>query len=365
MAFSFFYGRLSLDGDGMFEIFEGVLNKYNGSEKKIILPTAVSAIGEFAFYNCTTIEEIIFHENITSIGQFAFYGCEKLKEVHIPENCTLIGAGAFSCCYMLEKVSLPSQLRTINKSTFYRCRSLKNIELPDWITHIDRGAFEGCTSLSDIILPLQLKSIGSTAFADCTCLKSITLPNKVTTLGDKVFLRSKNIEEITISSQLQEVGLAAFQTFGKVKFVSNDTFTLKPKMFDEHYMFNVVQKNTGNYQFVNSYMPKLNFNEWKPIAKVMLLVNYLESIDLYDENHFYKGYLEEYKDEVIQYLIEEKRFTPLNKALDQQLFKSSDIEPYFEKVTDREQKAILLDYKNKETTPTSFDDLDDLLSDLF
>ena len=348
----------------MFEIFEGILNKYNGTDKKVIIPLEVKAIGEFAFYNCTDIEEVILHDDISSIGQFAFYGCENLKAVIIPENCTLIGAGAFSCCYALEDITLPSQLRTINKSTFYRCRSLKKIELPDWVTIIDRGAFEACTHLENITLPSQLKTIGATAFADCTSLKSIVLPDKVKTLGDRVFLRSKNIEEIRISTQLQEVGLAAFQTYGKVKFVSNDTFVLKPKMFDEHYMFNVVQKNTGNYQFENSYLPNLDFNEWKPIAKIMLLVNYLESLDLYDDNHFYKECLEEYKDDVIQYLIEEKRFIPLNKGLEKQLFKSNDIEPYFEKITDREQKAKLLEYKNQESQ-SGFDDLDDLLSDLF
>ena len=350
----------------MFEIFEGVLNSYTGNEEYIVIPQEITSIGEFAFYNNTSIKKVILHDKITSIGQFAFYGCENLETMMIPESCTLIGAGAFSCCYALKEIQLPSLLRTLNKSTFYRCYGLKEVTLPDWVTVIDRGAFEGCKNLERVKLPAQLKTIGATAFCDCVKLKNVELPERLYKIGDKAFLRCHSLKELVLPSSMQEVGMAAFQTYGKLRFIGNDTLLLKPKMFDEHYMFDVVQKNAGNYQFENSYFPCVNFNEWKYVGKINLLVNYLESYDLYDENHFYKTKLIEMKDAVISHLVQEKRFACLNKGIDEGLFKTIDIDPYFEKIMDREQKAKLLDYRNKELqSSNTFDDLDDLLDDLF
>ena len=56
--------ELNVDGDYMFEIFEGVLNKYNGEDKIVVIPQEVNSIGEFAFYGCLEIEKVILHENV-------------------------------------------------------------------------------------------------------------------------------------------------------------------------------------------------------------------------------------------------------------------------------------------------------------
>jgi len=350
----------------MFEIFEGVLNKYNGNEKEAVIPLEVTSIGEFAFYSCLAIEKVVLHDKVNSIGQFAFYGCENLKEINLPESIELIGAGAFSCCYSIEEMKLPQNVRTLNKSTFYRCRSLKHIILPDTIYHIDRSAFGFCKALESIQLPAFLKSIGNTAFENCTSLKKIELPQYVKSLGDKVFLNCENLREIKLSEQLNQAGLATFQTYGKISIIANNHFMLTPKMFDEHYMFDVVSKNVGNYQFINSYLPCVNFDVFKPVAKVMLLVNFLETYDKHENKEMYLSHLNTMKIAVTEYLVKEKRYIPLNKALELELFTSNDLEPYFEKITDREEKAKIMEYKNKETnTSSGFDDLEDLLDDLF
>mgnify|MGYP003310355670 CR=1 FL=1 len=39
----------------MYEIFEGVLNSYTGSEEHIVISKEITAIGEFAFYNNSII----------------------------------------------------------------------------------------------------------------------------------------------------------------------------------------------------------------------------------------------------------------------------------------------------------------------
>ena len=355
-----------MDGDFMFEIFEGVLNKYKGNEKEVIIPNEVKSIGEFAFYGCLEITKVVLHSEITSIGQFAFYGCEHLEIIENLEFVSLIGSGAFSCCYSLYDFQLSNKLSVINKSTFYRCRNITSITIPEFVSTIDRGAFGFCTSLNEVKFNLRLKVIGETAFEGCTALKSLLLPDTVQKIGKKAFYNCSNLKELVLSEQLKEVDMAAFETHGKIKITSTGNILLKPKMFDEHYMFDVVQKNTGNYQFENCYFPFVFFNEWKPVAKIMLLVNFLETYPLHKGNNSYLDKLKEYKEAVISLLIKEKRFVPLNTALEEGLFKSIDIEPYFDSITDREQKAKMMEYRNKEVqNNNTFASLDNLLDDLF
>lgn len=350
----------------MFEVLDGVLTKYNGNEKEVIIGDEITSIGDFAFYNCLTLEKVVILDGTTSIGEFAFYGCEHLKEVIIPDSVQLIGAGAFSCCYELTEITLPKNLRTINKSLFYRCRQLKKTIIPHGVSSMDREAFGYCSSLEEIELPDGLKSIGNTAFEYCTSLTKLSLPDTVVSLGNKVFYGCENLRHLTLSKQLKEVGLAAFETHSHLSIISNDTLLLKPKMFDEHYMFDVKSKNEGNYQFENSYLPCINFNEWKSVAKVILLINFLETYHQHENKDMYINALQTMKSEVIHALVTDKRFDALNQALDEKLIVSSDMEPYFDKITDREEKAKLLEYKNKENKSNDgFLDLDNLLDDLF
>ena len=350
----------------MFEIFEGVLNKYNGEDKIVVIPQEVNSIGEFAFYGCLEIEKVILHENVNSIGQFAFYGCEHLETIENLEHVSLIGSGAFSCCYALKEFKLSKKITILNKSTFYRCRSLQSITIPEFVSTIDRGAFGFCHLLSEVNFNNRLKTIGETAFEGCNSLTHVDLPDSVQKIGKKAFYNCVNLKELNLSINLKEVEMAAFETHSKIKIISKGSMILKPKMFDEHYMFDVVQKNAGNYQFENSYFPNVIFKEWKPVAKIMLLVNFLETYHMHQEKNSYQEKLEEYKDSVISLLIKEKRFIPLNIGIEEGIFNSNDLEPYFDMVTDREQKAKMMEYRNKEVqNNNSFASLDNLLDDLF
>ncbi len=350
----------------MFEIFEGVLNKYSGNDKVVEIPSTVTSLGDMAFYDCASVEKVIIGDHVSSIGNFCFYGCENLKEVVISDNCQMMGAGCFSSCFQLTEVTLPKTLRTLGRSIFYKCKKLKQITLPGTIQTIDKGAFGFCESLEEIVLPQALKSIGDEAFANCLHLKAIELPRGVKTLGTKVFLNCSQLRKIVLSESLESVGLACFQTYGQMELVANDTLELKPKMFDEYYMFNVASKNKDNYMFTNSYIPCVDFKDWKPVARLMLLVNFFETYDMHSNKENYLQLLNDLKDEVVSYCIKEKRFDALNQGLQLELINSMDVEPYFEFITDREQKAKIMEYKNKETkNNSSFDDLDSLLDDLF
>ena len=46
----------------------GVLTRYKGDDREVIIPDNVTAIHDFAFKDCTSITSIIIPEGVTKIG---------------------------------------------------------------------------------------------------------------------------------------------------------------------------------------------------------------------------------------------------------------------------------------------------------
>ena len=133
----------------------------------------VTSIGEYAFYSCSSLTEVIIPEGVQSIGNYAFDECSSLTEIVIPEGVKSIGDFAFRGCSSLTEIVIPEGVTSIEVGTFYGCSSLTEIVIPEGVTSIGSSAFEDCTSLTEIILPDSVTSIGGWAFGDCTSLTGI------------------------------------------------------------------------------------------------------------------------------------------------------------------------------------------------
>lgn len=105
--------------------------------------------------------------NITSIGNYAFFRCYSLTNIVIPSSVTSIGTYAFYLCYSLTDITIPSSVRTIDKQAVYSCCSLTNITIPSSVTSIGIAAFYACCSLTNITIPNSVTSIGNQAFQIC------------------------------------------------------------------------------------------------------------------------------------------------------------------------------------------------------
>ena len=46
--------------------------------KQISIPASITAIGDFAFYHCSELEDVSIPDSVTSIGKDAFSQCHKL-----------------------------------------------------------------------------------------------------------------------------------------------------------------------------------------------------------------------------------------------------------------------------------------------
>ena len=78
---------------------------YFGDRTSITIPSSVTSIGSYAFYNCSSLTSITIPSSVTSIGSYAFYNCSSLTSITIPNSVTSIGRDAFGYC---------SNLKTIN-----------------------------------------------------------------------------------------------------------------------------------------------------------------------------------------------------------------------------------------------------------
>ncbi|MDE5883615.1 MAG: leucine-rich repeat domain-containing protein, partial [Oscillospiraceae bacterium] len=72
------------------------------------------------FYN-ENIKEVIIEDGVTTIGDYAFYECSTLESVTIPDSMTIIGDHTFSFCKSLTSITIPDGVTAINNTTFQNC----------------------------------------------------------------------------------------------------------------------------------------------------------------------------------------------------------------------------------------------------
>ena len=135
----------------------------------------------------------------TAIGDYAFYECDSLELVEIPDGVTAVGLRAFSDCVRLERVVLPKSLTSIGVSAFSGCLGLQSVEFTEVessaLTSIGINAFYGCGLLKSVVLGSALTSLPASCFAGCVSLESADLGG-VTQVGKNAFYRCTRLKEI-------------------------------------------------------------------------------------------------------------------------------------------------------------------------
>lgn len=104
------YAKWSLELKKAEDGLSYIIDKYNGDTENVVLPATynglpVTAIGAFAFENCTTVKSIIISDGIKNIEMCAFYGCSNLTTILIPESVAEIDAAVFRHCSSLTVIN--------------------------------------------------------------------------------------------------------------------------------------------------------------------------------------------------------------------------------------------------------------------
>ena len=247
-----------------------ILLGYTGTETKLTLPTYITQIYHFAFYNCTDITEVAIGNSVTEIGWNAFGYCSCLSEIDLGSSVSQIDSLAFNYCSSLTRIEIPASVVEIESSAFHECKRLievcnsssipassfengffgiyaqhiytpttgtsklskdndcivftdgeekiliyytgksSNFILPSYITKIYPWAFEDCLDLTSITLSDRITEIGDNAFADCRNLSSVTLGSAVKTIGSKAFSTCTSLKSIILPDSVTEIGDEAF-----------------------------------------------------------------------------------------------------------------------------------------------------------
>ena len=81
---------------------EKILVAYHGTNTELALPSYITKINQYAFYNCKGLTSVTVGGSVTSIGDCAFFGCKRLASVTIPDSVESIGSCAFDECRNLK-----------------------------------------------------------------------------------------------------------------------------------------------------------------------------------------------------------------------------------------------------------------------
>lgn len=128
-----------------FDIFEGILKNYDGSEEYITIPSLVKKIIN-AFSCNRKIKKIIIPDSVKEIGDLSFIECYGLKEIIIPDSITKIGSCAFDDCINLEKKYIPDSVKKIGAKAFLNCKNLE-VSVPK-SCKCDKTTFLGCKKVN-------------------------------------------------------------------------------------------------------------------------------------------------------------------------------------------------------------------------
>ena len=217
-------GGVKEEGDFCWGNFPGdgnYLLAYIGTGTDVILPDNTISnykIYSYAFADNPRLRKVVMPSVVVGVGQYAFMNCVSLTEVSLSSAINNIEKGAFIRSG-ITGVSLPSSVRVIAESAFEDCASLTAVAFNSGLETVDRYAFRNCTALSSIALSASVTSIGEEAFFGCSSVRTLTVRQNVTSVGAKAFAGCVMLNRVNWESFIQpNVNSKLFENAGKDSF---------------------------------------------------------------------------------------------------------------------------------------------------
>ncbi len=235
-------GVLTISGSGNMTNYSSISSmpwySYRDLIKEVVISDSVTSIGNYAFYDCTSLSEVTIGSGVTSIGYRAFYSCNNLKTVNNYSNLYIVkGSESYGYAgYYADTVnwygkptgSCGAELTY----TFNAATGVLTISGSGDMTNYSSSSSAPWNSYSslikEVVLPNGITSIGDDAFNNCDSLTSITIPDSVTSIGDYAFYKCNSLTKITIGSGVTSIGDYAFDDCSNgVFFVDEDSYAHK------------------------------------------------------------------------------------------------------------------------------------------
>ncbi len=171
------------DGLPVTEIGESAFaySKHTSDITYVSIPDSVTEIGLNAFHNRSELVtvDISGDSALTAIGRNVFSGNSSLKAIYIPQGVKEIGDSAFNNCGSLDNISVAiantaysgEGNNLIEKATNTLIRGSNKSVIPSSVTTIAQAAFRKANGITEIYIPVSVTTIGNFFIADSTITK--------------------------------------------------------------------------------------------------------------------------------------------------------------------------------------------------
>lgn len=298
-----------VDNDILFTTDKHELISFQSSISLYTIPSSVTRIGNYAFFNCTNLRNVVIPSSVIHIGKNPFACCRltienmskefilkegilidnkkkiligcysKNESINIPNGITTIGECAFLHSKVaeiklpysvisikefafqfctIEKIKLPNSVKFLGDFAFSHCHSLQQVNIPKYIDYYGKGIFADCHSLQTINLPDVIKYIKMGMFFHCFNLENITISNSVTKIYPYAFYVCKNLKEIIIPKSVQYIGKYAFFLCENLKatYIPDTVNYIGIRSFSDCRTINLIATTPGNKNNLIRMLPK-------------------------------------------------------------------------------------------------------------
>ena len=146
------------------------LASYVGTEQEVIVPRFINGLivismDDHCFANNTTVKSIITSSPMWTIGEYAFIDCTALENFECNYGMQTIKTGAFTGTAALKSINLETSVITEVMPYTFLNSGIEVITLPGTCTKLGEYSFAQCSGLRKIVIPDSVVEIADTAFS--------------------------------------------------------------------------------------------------------------------------------------------------------------------------------------------------------
>ena len=315
-----------------FIISEGVLKKYTGNEKTVIIPAGVTECDSKAFYGDKEIEKIVFPEGLKKVKMDAFYDCSNLNKITFPDNVefelyicgfcpqlkTLIFKGESYKVPTLLSVECPelNRIETTekammalaealpSKTQYYNLSGIK-MDSPDQrraakakavfaeakkkinTNQEDEAILLNAINKNEkvIRIPNGITAIPDSFFKGCESAETVILGDDVTLIESHAFSGCKSLQNVVLSPEITGISKTAFGSCGYIQKIIGNKKTIEiaelsmkgnfyvipdPKKGLESELFDMIHDDIpDSILWCGCVIPKLKYSDGKQANGVL------------------------------------------------------------------------------------------------
>lgn len=233
-------------------VIEGVkITTVGGGEKPIYendditsvkISYGIEKIGQNAFNNKKSIQQISFPSSLVEIAEAAFAGSFNYANVNIPKSVEKIKSSAFAGSKInrltinspkindgltgssygyqvmsanIKELVISETVRELPEYAIYSA-TINELKIKEGLEKIGNYGFSNTKIKSEIILPNTLRYIGESSYNSVEGIGTIKIPDSVTYIGSYAFTYLNNFEKIILSKNLEYIGDRIFGLAGSV-----------------------------------------------------------------------------------------------------------------------------------------------------